>query len=287
MVKDFTPSTVTAGDGSHTFTITVTNDGTFSDADNLTITDSVDSRLVVSAVSGTAGVTCAAPSQSISCTLASLAAGASATVTVTYSVAADVADATVSNTASAASDEDTDTGSADLAITNDVDLTVVKDFAPSTVTAGDGSHNFTITVTNDGTFSDADNLTITDSVDSRLVVSAVSGTAGVTCAAPSQSISCTLASLAAGASATVTVTYSVAADVADATVSNTASAASDEDTDTGSADLAITNDADLDITKDGPTTVVAGTSITYIITVTNSGPSMPTPSWSPTPCHPN
>ena len=188
---------------------------------------------------GSAGVDCTASSgQTVDCSLASLAAGASATVTVAYSVAADVADATVSNTASAASDEDSDSGSADLTITNDVDLTVTKVFDPATVSAGDGSHDFTITVTNDGTFSDADNLTISDTVDSRLVVSAVVGSAGVDCTASSgQTVDCSLASLAAGASATVTVSYSVAADVADATVSNTASAASDEDSDSGSADL--------------------------------------------------
>ena len=65
MTKTFTDSAVDAGTGSHTFTIDVTNSGV-SDADNLTLTDTVDGRLIVDSVSG--DFTCGAPSQAISCT---------------------------------------------------------------------------------------------------------------------------------------------------------------------------------------------------------------------------
>jgi uncharacterized repeat protein (TIGR01451 family) len=72
----------------------------------------------------------------------------------------------------------------------------------------------------------------------------------------------------------VTVTYSVAADVADATVSNTASASSDEDTDSGSAELAIVTRADLEVEKsDSPDPVVVLEELTYWVEVTNLGPS--------------
>ena len=51
-----------------------------------------------------------------------------------------------------------------MAIVEDVVLSVVKAFQSDTVTAGGASQTFTITVTNDGV-SNADNVTLTDSVD--------------------------------------------------------------------------------------------------------------------------
>src|SRR5207245_896629 len=78
--KAFQDTSVDAGTGGHTFTITVTNNGP-SDAASVHVTDSVDSRLHVTAVSDSgAGGACASSSgQTIDCTLASLANGASKT----------------------------------------------------------------------------------------------------------------------------------------------------------------------------------------------------------------
>src|SRR6185436_19386014 len=101
VVKTFTPTTVTAGTGPHTFTIGVTNSGV-SSAENIEVTDNVDIRLVVSSVSGT-GWTCTTE-QNFTCTRPGLAAAATATITVQYNAALTPA-ATVTNTASAKSDE--------------------------------------------------------------------------------------------------------------------------------------------------------------------------------------
>src|SRR5204862_3216833 len=84
-----------------------------------------------------------------------------------------------------------------LTITSDVSLAVTKTFSPSTVIAGDGNHTFTIAAKNTGTSSTAHAVVVTDTVDPRLIVTAVSGGPGSTCAAVSQSISCSYATLAA------------------------------------------------------------------------------------------
>src|SRR6185436_14138657 len=153
----------------------------------------------------------ASSGQSISCSLATLAAGATKSITVLYHVAASTNSAAgVSNTASASSDEDgPETGTDTVDIVENVVLSVVKTFNSDTVTAGGSGQTFTISVTNSGT-SDADNLSLTDSVDSRLLVdSIIAGDYDCT-ASSGQSISCSLATLAAGATKSITVLYHVA-----------------------------------------------------------------------------
>ena len=248
-----------------------------SDADHVAVTDTVDSRLHVTNVSATAGVDCSASAgQSVSCSKLHLAAGGSFTITVTYEVASTVdAAASVSNTGSVASDEDSANDTDTVAITEDVQLSIDKEFADASVIAGTSGHTFTLVVSNGGA-SDADHVAVTDTVDSRLHVTNVSATAGVDCSASAgQSVSCSTLHLAAGGSFTITVTYEVASTVdAAASVSNTGSVASDEDSANDTDTVAITRQADLSIVKtDGTTTVAAGTSTTYTITLTNNGPS--------------
>src|SRR5205823_7812855 len=101
---------------------------------------------------------CAAASQSVSCSLGHLAAGATKAITVHYHVATTTdSDPSVSNSATATSNEDTASDTASVAIVEDVHLAVTKTFASPTVTAGGGASSFTIDVKNNGV-SDADNL---------------------------------------------------------------------------------------------------------------------------------
>src|SRR6185295_3046620 len=251
---------------------TLTNSGV-SDADNVTITDLVDSRLVVTAVTGTASV-CAPASQAVSCTLAHLAGGGSETVTVTYSVASTTDSATVSNTANATSDEDSasDTDSVDIA--EDVQLSVSKTFATPTVTAGGSASGFSISVHNAGA-SDADNVLVTDVVDGRLVVTAVTS-GSFTCLAPSQTVSCSLVHLAAGATATISVTFHVETDTdSDPAVSNSATASSDEDSANDTTSVAIVENVDLSVDKAfaSPSVTAGGAASSFSISVHNSGSS--------------
>ena len=83
-----------------------------------------------------------------------------------------------SNTGTVTSDGTSDPNGANntsAAVTTTVQenvvLSVSKNFNSATVTAGGASKTFTVSVTNSG-FSDADNLSLTDTVDSRLIVEA-------------------------------------------------------------------------------------------------------------------
>src|SRR5205085_2328978 len=126
----------------------------------------------------------------------------------------------------------------DTAVAENVVLSVAKTFNSDTVTAGGAGKSFTIDVTNSGV-SDADNVSLTDTVDSRLIVDSV--TAGdYTCPdgdTNAQTITCSLPHLPAGATKSITVAYHVDSTTNSAAgVSNTATASSDENGPTSGSD---------------------------------------------------
>ena len=273
ITKTFADDEVTAGAaGTHTFSLLVENLGD-SDADNVTITDTAPAGLTfLSENSADCEITLAG---NLSCSFAHLGPNSSTTIVVTYDVPATTNAGTITNSATVASDEDTDTDADTVEVIEDVQLSIDKEFSDTSVVAGTSGHTFTLVVSNGGA-SDADNVLVTDTVDSRLHVTNVSAPAGVDCSASAgQSVSCSKTHLATGGSFTITVTYEVASTVdAAASVSNTGSVASDEDSANDTDTVAITREADLSIAKtDGTTTVAAGTSTTYAITLTNNGPS--------------
>ncbi len=272
LIKSFDSAAAVAGSTGHSFSLEVTNTG-ISDADNIVITDTVDSRLTVTAVSSPSWDCSASSGQSVTCSAATLAAGATATVTVVYEVDSTTEPATVANTASAASDEDTTTATDAVDITEDVVLSAAKSFSPATVPTGSSGNTFTITVTNAGS-SDADNVSVTDTVDATLQVTAVSADLGDCSASSGQIVDCTIPSLDGGQSATVTVTYSIDSG-ATGTVTNTATVTSDEASTTATSSVDVVADVGFQITKSfAETTVEAGsTGHSFTIGITNSGPS--------------
>src|SRR5207248_5957791 len=117
-------------------------------------------------------------------------------------------------------------------VVEDVKLAVKKTFDSASVTAGGAHQTFTIDVTNNG-YSDADNISLTDSVDNRLIVDSIDP-GDYTCATASQSISCTMGHLAGKTTKSITVHYHVDTTTDSAnTVANSATAKSDEDTASG------------------------------------------------------
>ncbi len=189
----------------------------------------------------------------MACDLNDLAPGASAVITVTYQVDSSVdADPSVGNSATATdADANTATGQDSVAIVEDVQLSIDKAFTDDSVIAGGaGTHTFTLVVSNDGA-SDADDVSVIDAVDPRLVVSSVSAPAGVDCSASAgQLVSCSKDHLTAGGSFTITVTYDVASTTdSDPSVSNTAHVASDEDAAQDTDTVAIAEDVTLTVTK--------------------------------------
>ena len=209
-----------------TYTLKVTNLGP-SDNAGFTVTDVIPAG--TSFVSASAG--CANAAGTVTCTATGLVAGGTVTWTLVVTVASTVDTGTViSNGASIATTATTDLVAANdsatttTAVIEFVMVTLTKTFQEAQVTAGTSGHAFTIDVKNTGP-SDADNVSVTDTVDSRLVIASVNGT-GWTCTA-TQTFSCTRPHLGAGATESITVTYA-AATTAAATVSNTAYADSDE-----------------------------------------------------------
>ncbi|NNF55587.1 MAG: DUF11 domain-containing protein, partial [Acidimicrobiales bacterium] len=170
----------------------------------------------------------------------------------------------------------------------------VKTFADDSVIAGGAGSSFALVVTNDGNVA-LDNVSVFDDVDDRLTVTSVSGTAGAAADTDgdAQTVEWLISTLGVGESVTITVDFSVASDVEEAngvgglndadavsntaTVSDTYTDALGNGTDIGDTDndaIDILVDINLDIVKIfDPTSVPQGTIQSFIIEVSNAGPS--------------
>src|SRR4029077_8885681 len=135
------------------------------------------------------------------------------------------------------------------------------------------SDTYTITVSNSGP-STATSVAVSDKLPAALTGATWTGTNG---SSGSGNVSDTIASLAPRASVTYTLHATIhpgatgsLLNTATASAANDTSGANNSATDTDS----LTPQNDVSITKtDGKTTAVPGTSDTYTITVSNSGPS--------------
>ncbi|MFN8168623.1 MAG: hypothetical protein U0S36_07540 [Candidatus Nanopelagicales bacterium] len=269
------PATVVAG-ALVTYQLAVANAGP-SDAVAVSVVDTLPAGVVFDSASGT-GWTCTNnASVSVTCTRPGLAAGASAPG-ITVVVRAPDQATTLSNTASVSSTTDDpstgdNTSTASTTVTASADVAITKS-GPATVTAG-SAVGYTLTVTNDGP-SDAADVTVVDTLPPGVAWASTTAP-GWTCThVGDTSVTCSRATLAAGATSTITVVVD-APDQA-AVLSNSATVASSTPdpvpgNNTGTAVTTVTASADLVMAKAGPASVVAGSSVTYTLTVTNRGPS--------------
>ncbi len=288
VTKDDGVTTVTAGDGvTYSYVMAVDNPGP-SDATGVTLTDTWAAGFNQGTITPSQG-TCATigAGPDFDCDLGTIAAAASATVTVEFTVPADLAGGPQTNTATVTGDlADPDPSNDSAADTDTVveaaDLTVTKEDGEASVVAGTTGYAYTITVTNDGP-SDADGVSMTDVVPSRMSAGVPIADLGGDCSGSSgNTIECTLpGSLASGLTWTITIPYDVAASAPPGTAFNTATVVSDENQAgvTGSDATGVVGESDLAVTKDdGETTVDAGDGVvhTYTITVDDGGPSVAT-----------
>jgi uncharacterized repeat protein (TIGR01451 family) len=168
-------------------------------------------------------------------------------------------------------------GLEDRIVPSSADLQLTQT-GPATVNAG-SQLTYNITVVNNGPDA-AQNLTLSDFLPSQETFVSQNQTAGpaFTLSNSGNSVSDTIASLASGASATFTVTASVPSTTSDGTqLSNSASVnsmTSDPNIMNNSAMVSTTvqNQASMGVTISGPSTVNAGSQLTYTLTVSNSGP---------------
>jgi len=291
ITKVDSPDPVTAG-GTLSYTVTVTNDGP-SPATDVSVIDTLpaDVTYVASTDSCVQG-----PVGTLTCDLDDIASGASKSFDIQATVKATVSNGSVlTNTAVVdGHEEDPDvsnnTATATTIVIARADLRIAKECKPDQPNrAPAGTTTFCeINVDNLGP-SDAQNVVVTDRIISSMpiTITAVIVTSthppGGTClpATPigpttSTTITCSDLVLPAGGRNTIRVefTASEAGDVND--TASVSSSTPDPDTSNNLAvgRVSFSGASNLSITKtDNPDPVVAGTNLTWVVTVGNAGPS--------------
>lgn len=272
VAKSASPSPAVPG-AAIEYTITVGNAGP-STARSVTLSDPLPGLTDVAVASSSGTCTVGA---TVECAIGTVPPGATVTVTIDGNVPADRT-TPLSNTATASSSTPDPNGAndADTIVTPvapSADLAITKTANPNPLVAG-APVTYTVTVVNNGP-SDAAAVAVLDTVPADLTGVTASSSVG-SCTGTS----CDLGTLAVGGSATITVTGDVPGTADPLTVAdNTATVSSDtDDPDISNNEAVISTGvaavADLRITKSvSPTSVIAGTSATWTVEVTNDGPS--------------
>ncbi len=284
--KSATPNPALAG-ASLFYNITVTNDGP-GPASAVTVVDTLPTG-VTFVTSTDSCVATPPPAGELTCSLGSLASGASKSFTIQVSVSAGLVAlsgaASLTNTAVVSADEeDPDTSNNTASVTTLVeeraDLLLTKQCKPDGPLPSGGTATCTILVQNLGP-SDARSVVVTDTHVSSGAFVISSATfdppAGSACGIAAGVVTCSLGTEPAGGLTTITVqiTSNDQVDVND--TARVASATPDPDTSNNldEGHVSFTGLSNLSISKaDAPDPVVAGTNLTYTISVGNAGPSV-------------
>ena len=276
-VDDGAPS-VTPG-MSTTYTVTLTDNGPSTVPAGVVVTNPAPPGTVIS----TGSPDCAVVGSGVICTTtAALVPGDSVSWQITLDVAPDYSPATLVDMASIQSTPVTDTNSAnDSASDTDstvpsADLSLTKDDGSGTVTPGRAA-TYTLTLKNHGASTVPAGVAVGDTAPAGTTI----GSTEPDCSLAGSALSCTTSTaLAPGDSVAWQVTVDVPSAYAGLTVANTASITSSPVTDPNPGnDTATDSDvvdpsSDLSITKsDSADPVVAGTDLSYTMTVHNAGPS--------------
>jgi uncharacterized repeat protein (TIGR01451 family) len=257
------------------YQIVVRNEGP-SDAQNVVVTDT----LPVSTTYAGGDAACSASGQTVTCEIGALAAGATRTLLVQANVDSLAADGlTLTNVVTATSPTattpvtDVVTSTVRQPSGGDADLVISK-HAADTVIAGE-EITYTLVVTNRGPAT-ATTVSVVDALPGGVSLVRVTSSQGVC----ESGVSCQLGSLALNATATITVVGLVASDVATGTeLVNVARVdAANRDPVSGNNQTSVTTTvetaANLSISKSAtPSPAVPGEQLTYVLVITNSGPS--------------
>lgn len=269
--------------------LAVANAGPSDVASPVTVTDPLPAGVAYVSATGT-GWTCSSDpaTRVVTCTRASLAAATSAPpVTVTVDVLASTGPGSLANTAavsSAVSDPDllNDSSSDSVTVSTASDLTVAKRLtSPVPVVAGTDAV-FVLSARSAGP-SDAQGVVVTDVLDPDLGFVSATGS-GWDCGVAGSTVTCTRDTLAAGTTApditlTTRVSPSTAVTLPAGTATLTNSATVDATTTggrtgSGPVDVPVQAQADLALTKTAtPSTVLAGRTVTWTVTASDTGPS--------------
>ena len=274
------PGTADAGTNL-TYTIVVENTGS-DDAVFVQLVDPVPPGTTLVSITRNSGplATCGGTTVAV-CDFPLFPSGATADLTLVLDPGTST---TVTNTATVTTDSfDTDATNDSDEVTTTInqiaDVSVAKS-GPPALTAGD-EVTYAITVRNDGP-SNALNVSLSDVLAPQLTFVSAAQTGGPAFTCTPGTISCSIALLPASSVATFTLTARLDPTTPAATsVANTAQVTTqtfDPDTNDHSATTTAISavSADLSVTKSGPATIVAGSTVTYTITVANGGPSTAT-----------
>ena len=257
-----------------TWTLTITNGPT--PVTNVVVTDTFANATFVTATS--IGV-CTPSGSTVTCNLGSLSANQLVNVSLQLNapnIGTITNSASVSATESDPNPSNNNTGTASTPVVPSANLSITNTASGNPVNAG-SPLSFAIVVSNGGPDATSGTVTVTNTFPSGVGSFTFSG-AGWTCGALSGSTAtCTTGTSIANGSSAPTLTLSMTAPgngpaVDSATVS-AATADPNNGNNTASQSVTILAQADLAITKTGPASSTAGSTITYTITVTNNGPS--------------
>jgi uncharacterized repeat protein (TIGR01451 family) len=270
------PSTAVAG-GNLVYTLTIANNGP-QDAQNVVLSDALPSALTFLSQSQTSGASfqLSNTGNTVSDSIATLAAGSSAVLPITAEVGSSLANGTtMTNTVSVSgTNASTASAAATATVQNQATLAVSVD-APAAIYPG-GQMTYTLTLTNSGPQA-AQNVSLTDDLPAWLTLVSQSQTSGPAFALSDQGndITNTIASLAAGATTTFDVTVQVSGSTPNWTaIFNTASATTGNAfTSVGVATTLVQTSADVQVTESAPSAVPAGGREAYTIVVSNNGPN--------------
>src|SRR5439155_533555 len=275
------PPTIDAGT-SFAYTLTVTNLGP-STATQIQVTDQPGGATVTAVSASGGGFSCGfnTTTNTASCSGGTLSKAAVATITLTVTAPNEGGPITNAATVLAHEVDSNPANNLSATVTTMVravaDLSITKSASPDPVRPG-GILTYTVSVANAGP-SAAANVRMDDLLPSQTTFRSVTSPASWTCTTPmTGTVTCTTPSLASGATATFTLAVQVSATALDgSTISNTATVSSatfDSNTGNNSATATTTvRAADLAITKSAPTEATSGTDITYLLSVTNNGPT--------------
>jgi uncharacterized repeat protein (TIGR01451 family) len=270
--KTASPEPVTVGN-KLAYTIVVRNNGP-SDASGAVVSDTLPSGVSLGSANSTQG-SCTQAVGVVTCNIGGLASGTSATVTI---VATPNVAGIINNTASVKASENDPTpannsATARSTVNPPVDLSISKSDSPDPVTVGNNL-TYTIVVSN-GPAPDT-GVVVADTLPANVTFVSAMSTQGNCSLAGSGIVTCNLGSMAASAAATITI---VVTPTVAGTISNTATVKGNEpDANQANNTAAVTTTvnpaADLSVTKsDSPDPVIAGNNLTYMVVVTNNGPS--------------
>jgi uncharacterized repeat protein (TIGR01451 family) len=281
--------TLVAGSAA-SYVVAVTDTGPSDAAGPITVTDPLPAGLTYVSSTSPDGFTCSATGQDVTCVTpdaVGLPNGDTISVTLTVTVAQDLLATEVTNTATAATptlDSHGNPASGSGSTTNPVgavtSLSVTKTLVGPLTPGADAVYS--IAVTDTGPSDAAGPITVTDPLPTGLTYVSSTSSDGFSCSAAGQDITCATPAdvgLPNGDSISLEITVQVASNVT-GSVANTATATTptlDSSGNPASGSGSTTNPAgavtSLSLTKTLEGTLVAGSTATYEVAVTDNGPS--------------